>query len=180
MTCVPPSRSRARWGAGCQPPFQTPAPIPPPSSRISIARAARAKRRAGMEQGPQGAGRGSGSAVATVVVALVVDGHSGDRSIGGGGFVLVGLIQLRKLGILDLLGDRLPGPLGLGAGLRLQDHQVIEFIDDQAVEAGVGAHLVADAEGGDALLLLPDRKSTRLNSSHVAISYAVFCLKKTK
>src|SRR5690606_42105291 len=26
--------------------------------------------------------------------------------------------------------------------------------------------------------LLPDRKSTRLNSSHVKISYAVFCLKK--
>src|SRR5439155_6277509 len=33
------------------------------------------------------------------------------------------------------------------------------------------------------LLRLPpgvDRKSTRLNSSHVAISYAVFCLKKKK
>src|SRR5690554_7206007 len=27
-------------------------------------------------------------------------------------------------------------------------------------------------------LLLADRKSTRLNSSHVRISYAVFCLKK--
>src|SRR5690606_32662362 len=27
---------------------------------------------------------------------------------------------------------------------------------------------------------LQDRKSTRLNSSHVKISYAVFCLKKTK
>src|SRR5690625_1762400 len=27
-------------------------------------------------------------------------------------------------------------------------------------------------------IYLPDRKSTRLNSSHVAISYAVFCLKK--
>src|SRR5439155_22266339 len=26
--------------------------------------------------------------------------------------------------------------------------------------------------------IFPDRKSTRLNSSHVAISYAVFCLKK--
>src|SRR5437870_9719878 len=26
----------------------------------------------------------------------------------------------------------------------------------------------------------PDRKSTRLNSSHVAISYAVFCLKKKR
>src|SRR5699024_11949048 len=28
------------------------------------------------------------------------------------------------------------------------------------------------------LLLQQDRKSTRLNSSHVSISYAVFCLKK--
>src|SRR5437660_6232883 len=28
------------------------------------------------------------------------------------------------------------------------------------------------------ILLAADRKSTRLNSSHVAISYAVFCLKK--
>src|SRR5207253_8545988 len=27
---------------------------------------------------------------------------------------------------------------------------------------------------------ISDRKSTRLNSSHVAISYAVFCLKKKK
>src|SRR5437899_6125569 len=26
----------------------------------------------------------------------------------------------------------------------------------------------------------PDRKSTRMNSSHLAISYAVFCLKKKK
>src|SRR3712207_7288503 len=30
------------------------------------------------------------------------------------------------------------------------------------------------------LLLRPDRKSTRLNSSHANISYAVFCLKKKK
>src|SRR5690625_6071820 len=29
-------------------------------------------------------------------------------------------------------------------------------------------------------LKFADRKSTRLNSSHVAISYAVFCLKKKK
>src|SRR5699024_11665623 len=37
------------------------------------------------------------------------------------------------------------------------------------------------AHKNDHLLLLPsgpDRKSTRLNSSHVSISYAVFCLKK--
>src|SRR5438477_6037493 len=30
------------------------------------------------------------------------------------------------------------------------------------------------------LRLVPDRKSTRLNSSHMSISYAVFCLKKKK
>src|SRR5207248_11350532 len=39
--------------------------------------------------------------------------------------------------------------------------------------------------GGDSALdwtleLTPDRKSTRLNSSHRTISYAVFCLKKKK
>src|SRR5258707_3722039 len=32
----------------------------------------------------------------------------------------------------------------------------------------------------DALLSTKDRKSTRLNSSHANISYAVFCLKKKK
>src|SRR3989442_8084653 len=37
--------------------------------------------------------------------------------------------------------------------------------------------LVTGAPGGDGLV---DRKSTRLNSSHVRISYAVFCLKKKK
>src|SRR5690554_6976598 len=30
------------------------------------------------------------------------------------------------------------------------------------------------------IVVLQDRKSTRLNSSHVRISYAVFCLKKKK
>src|SRR5216683_5312362 len=32
--------------------------------------------------------------------------------------------------------------------------------------------------GGDGMDRTPDRKSTRLNSSHDQISYAVFCLKK--
>src|SRR5256885_9710117 len=34
--------------------------------------------------------------------------------------------------------------------------------------------------GMDGRQLLEDRKSTRLNSSHLVISYAVFCLKKKK
>src|SRR5207248_9616296 len=36
------------------------------------------------------------------------------------------------------------------------------------------------AGGWSAFSLLRDRKSTRLNSSHRTISYAVFCLKKKK
>src|ERR1039457_6964297 len=32
--------------------------------------------------------------------------------------------------------------------------------------------------GGHMLIVVVDRKSTRLNSSHLVISYAVFCLKK--
>src|SRR5439155_23491481 len=49
------------------------------------------------------------------------------------------------------------------------------------LEAVVGAYLVTKFAGGrDAFDRAQDRKSTRLNSSHVAISYAVFCLKKKK
>src|SRR5690625_6984837 len=42
--------------------------------------------------------------------------------------------------------------------------------DDQGLVQGLGHR-----DGGQGI---GDRKSTRLNSSHVAISYAVFCLKK--
>src|SRR5690606_41546055 len=38
----------------------------------------------------------------------------------------------------------------------------------------------ADLDGASAFSKLIDRKSTRLNSSHVKISYAVFCLKKKR
>src|SRR5690606_39868741 len=57
----------------------------------------------------------------------------------------------------------------------------------QALDAG---NLATDAESAVPLFLAlskqapddprVDRKSTRLNSSHVKISYAVFCLKKKK
>src|SRR5207253_5517510 len=38
--------------------------------------------------------------------------------------------------------------------------------------------MLHDEGGSSNSCLRQDRKSTRLNSSHVAISYAVFCLKK--
>src|SRR5690348_17853370 len=44
--------------------------------------------------------------------------------------------------------------------------------------AGAGQRGAAAAEGVLAAAPAGDRKSTRLNSSHPSISYAVFCLKK--
>src|SRR5690606_17765181 len=41
-------------------------------------------------------------------------------------------------------------------------------------------HQVGSIAWGDKALAEQDRKSTRLNSSHVKISYAVFCLKKKR
>src|SRR5260221_10790319 len=66
---------------------------------------------------------------------------------------------------------------------RSQGRQVDE---EDLVEAPLAHHLgrqLVDVVGGgddeDGAGLL-DRKSTRLNSSHTVISYAVFCLKKKK
>src|SRR5690606_12262444 len=49
-----------------------------------------------------------------------------------------------------------------------------------AVVNMVSALLIIILERTSMIGILKDRKSTRLNSSHVKISYAVFCLKKKK
>src|SRR2546430_1931037 len=55
-----------------------------------------------------------------------------------------------------------------------------------AIDATTGKELwnarIADVSQGETTPMAPlvDRKSTRLNSSHSQISYAVFCLKKKK
>src|SRR5256886_13324564 len=46
--------------------------------------------------------------------------------------------------------------------------------------ASAGHHPAAELSDSAAVSLRLDRKSTRLNSSHSQISYAVFCLKKKK
>src|SRR5690625_6956590 len=105
------------------------------------------------------------------------------------GVLVVDLVRTVLVGT-DLVleaGHRLGTDLAvlLGADPVLQSQhgglvQLTGLLDVQPVLQGgdgVGAHLAVDLEGaGDG----QDRKSTRLNSSHVAISYAVFCLKKKK
>src|SRR5690625_3395581 len=60
----------------------------------------------------------------------------------------------------------------------LQEHRIekLPLIDDDGVLKG----LITIKDIEKVIEFPKDRKSTRLNSSHVAISYAVFCLKKKK
>src|SRR5205807_10097826 len=84
-----------------------------------------------------------------------------------------------------LFRSRDPGDEGRPVGSFI-DRVVFQAEPDIADPAQLGC-----ADGGDIVeLTLPpdqgnrsktlDRKSTRLNSSHLVISYAVFCLKKKK
>src|SRR5207253_9007310 len=77
--------------------------------------------------------------------------------------------ELRRLGVdvnfgpvLDVLTDRYSPNIGIRS-----------YGKDPAVVTRYGLARIKGMQKGD-------RKSTRLNSSHVAISYAVFCLKKKK
>src|SRR5207249_11269470 len=58
----------------------------------------------------------------------------------------------------------------------LKDRPMWTYWNLQEGETRVDPLMFATADGG-APPVIQDRKSTRLNSSHVSISYAVFCLK---
>src|SRR6266508_1287278 len=85
----------------------------------------------------------------------------------------------RRLGkcahLLDPTVDQAPGVVRPGPCFRVEldgagaQLGILETLDRLVIEGDVGRL---------ARLAGRDRKSTRLNSSHVAISYAVFCLKK--
>src|SRR5207249_6965447 len=67
-------------------------------------------------------------------------------------------------------------PLGLAVReLHVEPPATVE-VDDRMRHRRVRAlGQVVDLDGGGRLNVQLDRKSTRLNSSHVSISYAVFC-----
>src|SRR5260221_8727279 len=64
-------------------------------------------------------------------------------------------------------------------------HDALPICTNAKPASGVGrylrdAHVVCGLESRTDFPMGLDRKSTRLNSSHTVISYAVFCLKKKK
>src|SRR5690625_6169122 len=79
------------------------------------------------------------------------------------------------------LGEAVAGDPAL---LAEADGRLLDAPPDSRRAAPLLAELLAptgilgEIVGGEPDPVLRDRKSTRLNSSHVAISYAVFCLKK--
>src|SRR3712207_8707982 len=81
------------------------------------------------------------------------------------------------------VGDKLPSERELSTQLgvsRSSVREALRSLDILGVVVsiqGEGTYIQGDFQ--DSLCML-DRKSTRLNSSHANISYAVFCLKKKK
>src|SRR3712207_8238523 len=79
------------------------------------------------------------------------------------------------------------GPDGASAGM-VFDQSVLPYrlVDPKLAAPAAAGDTVLHLESvekfqvGVAIGIGEDRKSTRLNSSHANISYAVFCLKKTK
>src|SRR5690348_17980842 len=67
---------------------------------------------------------------------------------------------------------QLPLELRIEGGDAATHHRTIALALRQQIEAGVRPKTIVP--------FTQDRKSTRLNSSHPSISYAVFCLKKKK
>src|SRR5437899_6515829 len=70
----------------------------------------------------------------------------------------------------DLIGTRVPRNTGVPP-------RISGFLTMTPIPEIVSRAIVVGARANGSLL---DRKSTRLNSSHLGISYAVFCLKKKK
>src|SRR5436190_9068449 len=73
------------------------------------------------------------------------------------------------------LGRELPGVDVLGRALDRRRPYLAAPRPDRGAEPAARPHPADAARRGR-----QDRKSTRLNSSHTVISYAVFCLKKKK
>src|SRR5690625_6083411 len=83
--------------------------------------------------------------------------------------------------VVDEHGNDACLPLPVAGLMSLEKGEVVaekyKFLDQKA--KSLGSTLTSPFMTLSFMALL-DRKSTRLNSSHVAISYAVFCLKKKK
>src|SRR5262245_65195498 len=66
-----------------------------------------------------------------------------------------------------------PTPIDFALTLQYAQRAALVYEQDPTIQSRSGTGVRVSISGP-----LSDRKSTRLNSSHLGISYAVFCLKK--
>src|SRR5699024_11313613 len=78
--------------------------------------------------------------------------------------------QTRKQGVIVLMVNDKDRKYSELSTVKQQEN---ELVPEEFPDGAFGS-----AIGQDTPVFSKDRKSTRLNSSHVSISYAVFCLKK--
>src|SRR5437588_11405349 len=89
-------------------------------------------------------------------------------------------------GLLDSIAAFITGPFGKAITLiaivlcRVSYMYGKQSDNSHIGRVAIGAALIVGAANIFAYIQQADRKSTRLNSSHTVISYAVFCLKKKK
>src|SRR3712207_8398752 len=81
---------------------------------------------------------------------------------------------------LPIFRDRGAGHAADAVARRLEARQPRQPPGRPDGAAGLGRRRAGTGLPRPGLVPGPDRKSTRLNSSHANISYAVFCLKKKK
>src|SRR5256885_9889010 len=92
----------------------------------------------------------------------------------------------RGIGLLNAVdqADAVQQRIELFIALAAHEHHVVVLAADgrDLLDLGEAVERLHDQRGRLGLhadaAIRPDRKSTRLNSSHLVISYAVFCLKK--
>src|SRR5690625_7101142 len=83
------------------------------------------------------------------------------------GWTILMITPARLLKGAGKIGSAAKGPMSTRTAKALQSQEKLSSLTDLSKAASLQS-------------VNKDRKSTRLNSSHVAISYAVFCLQKKK
>src|SRR5438034_1843052 len=94
------------------------------------------------------------------------------------GFLLYDLLEYRKGMHQDLLTEaQIVGATSTAALVFSDEQAALDILQGLSRRRSFIEASIYDAQD-NLLATYPDRKSTRLNSSHTVISYAVFCLKK--